>query len=249
VTWGGAYDQAIEKGLTEKQAIQSADSAVRLTQAASNPEDISRIEAGPDAIRIFTMFSTYFNTQANLIESEMVKIVRELGLKKGAAKLIYVYTMAFMLPAVLSEVIVRGMAGKFDEDDDDEYLDDIISIFFGSQARFASAMFPVVGPAINSVFNRFNNKWYDDRISTSPALNALESALGGPKALVDIVSGEDIKKKEIRDFLSLMGFITGAPVAPLSRPLGYLSDVSEGNANPSNAADYIRGLMSGKSGE
>lgn len=249
VTWSAAYDQAIEEGNTEQDAVRSADSAVRLTQGSFNAEDISRFETGAPVLRAFTMFYSYFNMQANLLGTEFSKVARSMGLRKGAGKALYIYTLGFMIPAVLSESIVRIMSGKLDDDDDDQYLDDAMTAFFQGQLRTGTAMFPVVGPAIQAGINQFNDKWYDDRITTSPAVSSIERSVTAPFSVYKAITENGSKKKAIQDSLTLLGLITGAPVAPLSRPLGYLSDVSEGKADPENAADFARGLITGKTGK
>ena len=248
IVWTGAYEQAIEGRASEDNAVAAADAAVRLTQGSFNAEDVSRFETGTPFMRAFTMFYSYFNMQANLLGSEFLKTMRSLGLKKGAGRLMYVYVFGFMIPAFLSEMLVRAMSGKIDEDDDDEYLDDVMSAFFNSQFRSASAMFPVVGPAANAGVNAFNDKWYDDRISTSPAISMVESSVSAPHSVYSAISGDGSKKRAVRDTLSLMGLMTGMPLAPLSRPAGYLVDVSEGKADPSGPVDFTRGLVTGKAG-
>jgi hypothetical protein len=250
VVWSAAYDQAVSQGLNELEAVRSADSAVRLTQGSFAAEDVSRFETGSPFVRAFTMFYSYFNMQSNLLGTEFQKVIRETGLKKGAGKLLYIYAFGFMIPAVMAEMIVRVMAGKpLDDDDDDSYLDDIFSIFFGSQVRAGSAMFPGVGPAVQAGINAFNDKWYDDRISTSPAVSMIESAVSAPKSVYNAITEDGSRKKAVRDTLSLLGLMTGMPLAPLARPLGYLSDVQEGNAEPTGPIDFTRGLITGKAGE
>jgi hypothetical protein len=246
--WIGAYNQAIEEGLKEKDAVRFADSTIRTTQGSINPEDISRIEGGTAFHRLFTQFYSYFNMQANLLGSEFAVIQREIGLKKGAGKLFYLYLIGFMAPAVVAELVVRAGAGKLDDDDDEEYIDDYLNIFFGSQFRLATAMFPAVGPAINSGVNRFNSKQYDDRIQTSPAISAIESTVAAPKSIYQAIANDGRKKTAIRDTLTAISMLTGVPVAPLGKPLGYLSDVAEGNADPTGPVDFTRGLITGRPG-
>lgn len=251
VVWTGAYDQAAEEGATEKESVRRADGAVRLTQGSFNPEDVSRFETGTPFARAFTMFYSYFNMQANLLGSEFEVTLRELGLKKGAGRLFYVYLFGFMAPAVLSEALVRAGRGKLDENDDDSYLDDFMSIFFGSQVRTLAAMVPVFGQAAMAGINALNDKWYDDRISTSPAIATAERAIvSNAKTVYRAVKGEDIvKDRAIRDFLTLMGLISGLPLAPIGRPLGYLAAVSEGREEPTGPLDVVRGLVTGRTRE
>lgn len=250
IVWSGAYNQAIEEKLSEQEAVLAADAAIRLTQGTKNAEDVSAMETGTQTRAMFLQFTGYFNMLANLNSGELVKASRELGLKKGAGKMLYVYMTAFMIPAVLSEFIMKAMAGKFDEDDDDEYLDDLLAAFFGSQFRTATALVPIAGQLINAGANQFNEKRYDDRLTLSPAVSTLESMIRVPKELYDnIVDDADNEKRLTKDILQFLGIVTQIPLVPIGKPAGYLIDVNDGNAEPEGPVDFMRGLVTGKSGQ
>lgn len=249
VVWPAAYDQSVAQGNSHDQAVRDADSAVRLTQGDFSPENVSNIEAGTAFFRAFTMFYSYFNMQANLLGTEFSKVARELGLKRGAGRMFYVYLFGFMIPAVVSELIMKSLSGEDWDKDDDGYMDEILAMFFGAQFKTATAMLPFVGQALNVAVNKFNKKWYDDDIRTSPAITMIESAVSAPHSVYKAIFDEGNKRTAIRDVLSLIGLMTGAPVAPLSKPIGYLSDVSEGNVYPENPLDFTRGLLTGRSGK
>lgn len=246
--WSGAYNQAVEQGLGEIEAVRAADSAVRETQGSMNPEDMSRFEGGSPFVRLFTMFYSYFNMQANLLGTEFVKTTRDLGLKKGAGRLLYIYMMGFMLPAVLSDLLVRAMGSGIDEDDDEQYLDDLLATFFTSQFSTATAMFPVVGPVVKSAVNTLNDKPYDDKLTTSPAVSMIESAVKAPLSVYKAIADGGSKKAAIRDSMSAIGLLTGIPTGPIQKPASYLADVSEGEADPTGPIDFTRGLVTGKPG-
>lgn len=246
VVWPAAYDQSIAQGNTDKQAIRDADEAVRLTQGDFSAENISGIESGNAFARAFLMFYSYFNMQANLLGTEFSKNARDLGLKRGAGRALYIYAFGFMIPAVVSELIMRALSGQSWDKDDDGYLDDVLAIFFGSQFRTATAMFPFAGQAVQAGVNTWNNKFYDDRISASPAISMIESAVSAPHSVYKAIADDGNKKKAIRDVMSALGLLTGLPIAPLSRPLGYLADVNDGNIEPQGSIDFIRGLATGK---
>lgn len=247
VVWTGAYEQAVEGGADEKAAVREADAAVRATQGSFNPEDVSRFETGSPLARAFTMFYSYFNMQANLLGTEFSNIQRQGGLKKGAGRALYVYTLGFMIPAFLSELITRAMSGNLDEDDDDQILDDVAGAFFFGQFRSATALFPIVGPIVSAGINAWNDKWYDDRITTSPAVAMIESSVQAPRTVYKAAFEGGSKKKATRDFLTLMGMLSGLPVAPIGRPLGYLADLEEGKIKePAGPIDLARGLLTGR---
>lgn len=248
IVWHAAYSESLSNEKTDKDAVRHADSVVRETQGSFAPEDISRFEAGTPFVRAFSMFYNYFNMQANLLGSEVANIAsNELGLRKGAGRALYVYTFAFMIPAYIGGAIIRAVvAGGLDADDDDEYMDDLIRLFFSSQFETLAAMVPVVGPLFNTAVNKWNKKWYDDKITVSPAVTAIESAVQAPHSVYKAIVDDGNEKRAVKDTLSLIGMATGLPAGALGRPLGYLADVHQGKARPENALDVARGLISGQ---
>lgn len=246
--WMGAYDQAVARGAGEVEAVKEADSIVRQTQGSGAAEDVSRVETGTAFVRLFTTFWGYFNMMGNLLGSEFANIPREMGLKKAAGRGLYIYTMGFMVPAILSALLRKAAGGSLDEDDDDEYLDDAMDVFFNGQFRLALALLPGAGQVIQTGFNAFNNKWYDDRVNLSPAVAAVEGVVRTPHSVYQAMFEDGSKKRAVRDFLSAVGTLTGIPASAASRPVGYLIDVQEGNANPKGVIDFTRGLVTGRPG-
>lgn len=245
ITWAGAFDQATAEGLGQPDAIRSANAAVRETQGSLSPEDISRFESGAAFTRMFTQFSGYFNMQANLLGSEFAKVAQDMGLKKGAGRLFYVFLFGFLVPAWFSEAIVQAMRGGPGDDNHDGYMDEFLAFFFGAPLRNAAAMVPVVGQASMVAINTFNRKPYDDRISSAPAVSMIESAAQAPHSVYKAILEDGKASRAIRDTLTLVSMVTGVPVAVLGKPLGYVADVSEGRASPTSAADAVRGAVSG----
>lgn len=242
-TWQGAYDQAQAGGMSHTEAVREANAAVRQTQGAMNPEDLSRVEAGNAVFRLFTQFSTYFNNMANLLGTEFAGTIRDAGFK-GTPRLVYVYFTVFAIPALLSDLLVRAMRGEGD-DEDDGWMDEFLDWFFGAQFRTLTAMIPVAGPAVQATVNTFNKKPYDDRIANSPALAALESAARAPKSVYAAATGDGSTKRAVKDVLTAVGLATGLPVAVIGKPVGYAIDVAEGKTKPTGPVDAARGAVSG----
>ena len=245
-TWVGAYEQAVEQGHSEADAVRAADEAVRLTQGSFNPEDASRLETGHPFVRLFSQFMSYFNMQANILGTEFGKAVHDLGGVERMGRLLYVYAFAFMAPAVVSEIIVQALSG-FDDGDDDEYdVTDAMRLFFGSQARTALAMAPGVGQAITSGVAAWNKNPMDDRIRASAAITTLEAAVRAPHAVYKAIAEEGNWKTGARDFLTLLGLISGLPLGQLGKPVGYALAVEQGKAEPESVGDVVRGVVSGQ---
>lgn len=248
ITWGGAYEQATQQGMDEKAAVRVADSAVRETQGTFHAEDISNFETGTAFKRAFTMFYSYFNMAANLNATEFTKALRQSGFT-AAGRALYIYAFGFMIPAVLSEAISQMVSGQaFDPGDDDSYLDNILSMFFGGQAKMGTAMIPLVGPAIQAGINMFDDKWYNDDIKSSPAVNSIKSMASVPLDAWKVATDSEARlKRPIQDVLTTVGVVTGLPLGVAARPLGYMTDVSQGHIQQSdNPAEIARGLISGR---
>lgn len=245
ITWSAAYDQALAEGSNETDAARAANAAVRGTQGSLQPEDISRFESGPAFVRMFTQFTGYFNMQANMLGTEFAKVAQDMGLRKGAGRVFYVFLLGFLVPAWFSEAIVQGMRGGPDDDDHDGYLDEFLAFFFGAPARNAAAMVPVVGQMGVVLANSFNHKPYDDRMSTAPAVSMIENAAHAPVSVYKALAEDGKASKAIRDTLTLVTISTGLPVAALGKPLGYAADVAQGRVSPTGPLDAARGAVSG----
>ena len=243
--WTAAYNQAIEKGADEKEAVRAADAIVRQTGNAQSPESVSAFESGSALKQALTMFYGYFNNQANLLGAE-IAIARDL--KKSAAVAFHAYLLVVMAPAVLSALIARGMGGGLDDDKDGEFTDDMLDIFVMSQLRYLAAMVPG-GSILNGFINAYNDKAFDDRITVSPVVSIIERSVKGVTTTIPrAISGKGKPSTGIKDALTAIGFITGTPGGAVARPLGYVADVAAGETKPTGPIDFARGLVTGKPG-
>lgn len=246
IAWQAAYDENISEGEDEKESVQFADSVVRQTQGSFSPEDASNFEAKSPFVRLFTQFYSYFNMISNLAVTESRNAIAEMGWKGGSPKLFYIYLMTFALPSFFAEMIMSAMRGKIDDDDDGEYIDDVLRMFFTGQARAATALIPGVGQVINAAVGKFTKLPYDDRMSVSPAVSSIEGSAGSVKDIYDVLlDGKELKRAHVRDVFTLAGMLTGLPFAAAARPLGYMVAAESGKTQPANDIDYIRGLMTG----
>lgn len=244
--WSAAYEQAVERGDDDLAAIRFADSVVREGQQSMAPEDVSRFETGTAFTRMFTQFYSYFNNQANMLGTEFQTTARTIGVRKGAGRLLYIYTFGFMIPAVVAETIAQMMRGGFEDEEGDGYLDDFLKFFFGSQLSFTLAAVPVVGQTANAAIGGFTPAAYDDRVSTSPAISIIESGARLPATVYKaIVEGEGLTRRDVRDLMNMLGLITGTPLGAVGRPVSYAYGVANDEIAPTGPVDAARGLATG----
>jgi len=251
IAWKAAYEMGTEKGLTHEVAAKDADAVVRQTQGTFYPEDVSAFESKTPFHRLFTMFTSYYNMKLNLGMQETSKVLRQQGLKAGLGRLLYVHAWGFAIPAMVSGAIVKAMAGELlhDEDDDDGYLNDFLSLYFFEQAKDAAAMVPFGSPIARALQGAQTGRWQDNHLNLSPAVGAIESAekflrTDLPRA---IQSGE-IKRGDVRDAMTFLTLISGYPLQFAAKPVGYMMDVESGKAKPEGVIDYTRGILSGRAG-
>ena len=246
ITWHAAYDQAIAGGMDEAAAVFEADSVIRRTMGDFSPENVSMFETGSAFTRLFTMFYSYFNGQANLVAGEMQTVMRTMGWD-GAGRMFFIYMFGMAIPAIVGTLIVKAAGGDLDDDEEDGYVDELAEIFFGSQLSYLAGMVPG-GSLATSMINRFNGQFYDDRISTSPVASALERGVGAPHSVWDAATGEGSAKKAVTDSLTALGLITGIPMGQLAKSAGYVTGVVEGSSRPEHLGQVLQGVASGRDG-
>ena len=246
VIWTGAFNQAIEQGMSETEAVKFADGVIRQTQGSVLPEDVSRFETGNGYVRLFTQFVSYFNMMANTNATAFKQIVDGVGLKKGAGKLLYVALAGMMVPIWTAEMIAQAFRGGPDDEDGDGYLDDWLAAVFGmGTLRGLTAQIPFVGQVAQLVVNRFNDKPADDKFSLSPAVSLVESAAGAPKSVYKAIMDDGKVQTAVRDVAAAATLITGLPFYAAARPIGYAAGVSQGKIDPTSPADLARGMVTG----
>ena len=238
VTWHAAYAQAFAEGKSnvlatseqmEAYAVEQADSVLRRVQGSQNPEDLAAYEAGTPLAKLFTQFGSYSNTVLNQL----------MGAQKGSRARIALW--ALVMPAMIEATLRAFLSGKVDKDDDDKYLDDLAMLYGKSLLRNATGLIPGAGPLVLSL-----GESEGSRLSATPAGTTLQSAVQGMFAAANMAAGEDLTSYQIRNLGTLLTILSGLPLSPISRALGYAQDVEDGKAEPSGPIDYGRGLVTGQ---
>lgn len=248
IIWTAAYNGSLAKQGDSTVAARYADGVIRQTQGSTQPEDVSRMETGPAYGRIFTQFVGYFNMLGNTSVTGLKQAAGELGVRKGAGKMLGITTMGLLVPLWTAEAIALAMRGGPDDPEDDGYLDDWIAAVFGlGTIKGAFAMVPFVGQLANAAINRLNANPADDKMSMSPAVSILEAAAGVPSDVYKAITDPDKlnKRNAVRDVASAISLATGLPAVALAKPLGYAAAVSDGRVEPTGPVDAVRGTITG----
>ena len=263
IVWMGTYNQVHENMPSNmsdadvlKEAIKQADANVRMTQDSLLPEDRAAFQNMNPIVQSVTQFTGYFNMIANLGYTQYRKLAKEeLGFNnvgKNSEQIFYLYLYSVIMPAVIAGIIMRGLGGRIDDEDDDGYiLDDIAMAALGDIANYTAGLVPIAGQLVLIPINQFNDKPWDDDIVSSPGIEALQDSIKSV-AKIPVTLFQDgpsgIKGKQIRDVSTMINQFTGIPTTPLGRSLGYLRDVQRGDVTPKGPIDFLRGLITGKKG-
>lgn len=114
-SWLGAYDKAIDDGMTGQDAIDYADSIVARGQGSGLPREMSDIQQGSTWKKMFTMFYTFFNAYYNL----QTDLYKQTDFKSPASALKYAKNQIWvtLIPSLLVDYLFNGGP----EDDEEWY--------------------------------------------------------------------------------------------------------------------------------
>jgi hypothetical protein len=255
IVWVGAYNQSIDIGMSEEDAIANADSIVRTTQSAFDPESVAGIETGGALYRCFLVFYNYFNMQLNLLGESWEGAKRTKKYGKFALDSMFIVAIPSILSAILSQMLTG-----FDTGDDDEWDSyDAMRLLIAEPFKNVIAMAPFVGGGVTAGGAALANAdvawakfiWgedpYQGRMMNAPAFDAL--ATGGSSLLqwMKAFEGEDYNARSaVRGTLDLLSIVTRLPLGALKKPLGYAAGVASGDIEPESVGEAIRGTLAGK---
>ncbi len=233
--------------MSHDDAVFEADSVIRRTMGDFSPENVSLFETGPAWARVFTMFYSFFNSQANLVGGEMQTAMRTMGWH-GSGRMFWIYLWGVAVPAIVGDLISKGFKGELGEDDDDDgYLDEILDLTLGAQLRYVAGGIPIAGQLTTAIVNRFNDKFYDDKISTSPVYQLADRTVTGIANIGNLADPQK-RAREVSDMITAFGALTGIPTGQLAKTAGYATSVASGTSKPEGVADVLQGVVSGRDG-
>ncbi|MEJ3621041.1 hypothetical protein [Brachymonas wangyanguii] len=112
-TWWGAYDKAIDQGLSEEQAVRMADQAVIESQGGGQTKDLAAVQRNHPFL---TMFYSYFSVTYNL----MAESTASTNWRSPASIAGWMGDMAMLavIPAMGPSLLLMLLKGEGSDDDD-----------------------------------------------------------------------------------------------------------------------------------
>ena len=218
-TWLGAYEKAIAEGNNEDRSSALADQAVIDAQGSGMVKDLSTVERGGQAMKLFTVFYSFMNTALNVgVQVGMT----ERSKAKLAAKMLMIYTVPAVLGYALKSAIVPSAGGG---DDDPEKLARKLA---AEQLSYLTGLF--VGVREFSELGRIVAGVEGTRDYAGPAgARVVGDAFKFGKQAMQGDFDDAFRKASI----NLLGDLTGLPSAQINRTINGAEALSEGQtANP-----------------
>ena len=224
-TWLGAYEKAMAEGTnSEDRAIALSDQAVIDSQGSGMTKDLSAVERGGPALKLFTVFYSYMNTAYNL---GAMKLMTEKKKGKLAADML----MLFTVPVVLGEVIKMALTPG--GGDDEWELEGLAHKLAAEQLSYLMGLMVVV-------------REFGQVAKIVTGAEGAGRSYGGPAGLRTIAdtytlatqaSQGDFDDAFVRASISVIGDLTGLPSAQINRSIRGTQAYIEGDTdNPASIA-------------
>lgn len=240
---------ALEKGMSEEEAIRYAESSVRECFSSFDIADTTWLQKSTPLLKAFTMFGGYFYSMWRLCEMGISNSFRQYGITDYRRYLVaceYIF-FAQIVPSIIAEAVQKsvGEGNPWDEDDD---MDIYKSSYFLAPFRMSATAFPVLGKIVGSGLDRIEGKQYMSSVWLStPWMTQADSLITAGK---HIMSDADTKGRDVKAILNAIGILSGIPeFGILARSSSYLFDVNRGAVIPDSYYEWIRGLATGTAGE
>lgn len=210
--WYAAYQNALNTGMSEKDAVFAADRTVVRTQGTGMKIDLSAVEDHNEIIRAMTPMYTYFNTILNLQKRQNIKAKHgHISRAKWLEGMFWIY----FVPAMLEEFMFGTP--------DDEREDDRASRYGKAVASYVAGQWFFIRDLSGLV--RYGQTFDSPLVSTGAApVKFLIEAF-------DLMQDDtEIDKSTITataNLLPVIGIPTGAQVNRMSRHLLEMEDSGE----------------------
>ena len=222
ISWRAGYERAVHAnpGIEEQEAASIADQVVRDSQGGGEMVDLSRLERGGEASKLFTTFFNFQNTGTNLAYLS-ANTQRSAG--KRASDMALIFTVPVLVSYLVKDVLTPG-----GDDDDDETLKKLLVnqlVYLAGSIAFVRETIPALQRFFGEGFGGYQGPT-------------------GLKALADLSRfAEQASQGEFDDAfrkasINLLGDLTGLPAVQINRTITGVEALSEGETDNPIAAVF-----------
>lgn len=227
-TWLGAYEKSIHEGNAEDRAVALADQAVIDSQGSGMVKDLSAIERGGPAQKLFTVFYHFFNTALNLGVGKTMAA----NTPAKRAKLAVDYALLFVLPAVmagmLKAAITPGDSGDFED------MESTFKTLAGWQLEYLMGLMVLVREASGAAKSALGlGEGYVRDYSGPAGLRLFADASQLGKQTGQVWAGGEFDDAFRKALINTLGDAFALPAAQINRTITGIQAINEGKTeNP-----------------
>jgi hypothetical protein len=226
-TWIGAYEKAYSEGHGEERAIALADQAVIDSQASGMRKDLSAIERGSEALKLFTVFYTFFNAAFNLGVGQTMLANTPAKKAKLAADYLLLLTVPALMGALLKDALTPG-----GDDEDEEKL---VRKLIGEQISYLAGLMFGVREIGTPLANQIKGEGFGTDYTGPAGLRLLGDVTRLSKQAGQVAEGgeEALDLPLLKAIVSAAGTLLRLPSTQINRSLtGYNALVDGKTDNP-----------------
>lgn len=248
-TWMGAYLKGMEKpskdglGLSEEDAVDYANRAVRNAHGGGGAKDLSAVQRDKGVMSMATMFYSFWNHMYNR-QRDLAKGYGNLpqSFQQGTgtrdfAKLLARSWWYFVIPQLIHAALKPTPAS---EEDNGEHDLGAMAAHMGKEVvlGFVSGV-PVLRDLANAAVNGRD-------YTITPLEQAGKSIVKAAVDTTKFVQGEEMSPHAGKNFAQAAGYALGLPTGQLSGTGSFLWDVYNGDADPQGLKDWYTGIQNGR---
>lgn len=230
--WLAKYRESLESGTSEEESIRQADKAIRQTQTAGAPKDLSAFERDP-RYKPFRLFLGPMVIMGNRIRESFALRGAVQSWPEAFGTLMAVW----FIPAVLWEIAT----GKGpDDDDDDGIMDDAALWALRKEFFYPFMTIPFLRDIASGIERKISGQYAPSRSIPLAEAGELVWRAGEEayKAGAALAEGEDVDNAAlVKDVLRASGPLVGLPSGQLDVTGQFLYDVATGEYDPEGVDD------------
>lgn len=243
-TWIGAFRKAQSENMEHADAVYYADKMVRKAHGAQGITDKAAFQNSQSQIwkltgMFYGFFNHIYNRQADTVRrASMIPDKVHAGDFKGAgndfAQVLARSVYYLIIPALAEAMWTHGLPN---ENKDEGWLE------WAGKAVLAEI--PAGIPVLRDIAKAaIEGRDYE----ISPVARAVSTLLGSGRDLASAVGlrEKDPSSRSVQHAIESFGYLTGAPTGQAGAAAQFLWDVEHGDQDPKDLAEWIQGLMHGK---
>lgn len=244
-TWMGAYHKGMAsesqggKGMSEADAVYFADKTVRNAHGGTGVKDMAAIQRGPEFLKLFTMFYTFWNHNVNRL-MDTARLAKDLpetyrtgapGEFRGDLGLVIMRTLIYTLG-------IQAMHSMLHPSKDDQGDTNWLA---WAGKEFTAAAFSGIPILRDLSAHYLTGKDY----SATPAASMVAAIGNSGSDAMNAMAGREVSEKWVKHSVTTAGYAFGLPLGQAASATQFLWDVGAGSQSPQDISDWWRGIMHG----